>query len=89
MPRPQKETYELTDAKQRDFMRLIQQGKNLAAIYGFVLFEDKREVELLWNGTTRDVSTRKPTRASSPLAGRKVTDAGYARTLPITGRLLQ
>lgn len=23
--------------------------------YGFILFEDKREVELVWNGKNRDV----------------------------------
>jgi hypothetical protein len=36
---------------------LIQQGKALPEKYRFILFEDKREVELVWNGKTRDVCT--------------------------------
>ncbi len=57
MARPPKKTYELTDAEQRDLISLIQQGKSLPEKYRFVLFEDKREVELVWNGKTRDVCT--------------------------------
>jgi site-specific DNA-methyltransferase (adenine-specific)/adenine-specific DNA-methyltransferase len=57
MARPQKEAYELTDAEKRDLIQLIQQGKNLPEKYRFVLFEDKREVELVWNGKTREVCT--------------------------------
>lgn len=57
MARQPKKTYELTDAEQRDLITLIQQGKPLPERYRFVLFEDKREVELVWNGKTRDVCT--------------------------------
>jgi site-specific DNA-methyltransferase (adenine-specific)/adenine-specific DNA-methyltransferase len=57
MPRPQKEAYDLTDAEKRDLSRLIQQGKPLPDKYRFILFEDKREVELVWNGKTREVCT--------------------------------
>jgi site-specific DNA-methyltransferase (adenine-specific)/adenine-specific DNA-methyltransferase len=57
MARPPKKTYELSDAEQRDLITLIQQGKPLPERYRFVLFEDKREVELVWNGKTRDVCT--------------------------------
>ncbi|MEO6407538.1 MAG: site-specific DNA-methyltransferase, partial [Burkholderiaceae bacterium] len=57
MPRPSKETYDLSDAEKRDLIALIQQGKPLPEKYRFVLFEDKREVELVWNGKTRDVCT--------------------------------
>lgn len=53
----EKRTYELSDAEQRDLIALIQQGKPLPEKYRFVLFEDKREVELVWNGKTRDVCT--------------------------------
>lgn len=53
----QKKSYELTDAEQRDLVTLIQQGKSLPEKYRFILFEDKREVELVWNGKTRDVCT--------------------------------
>ena len=57
MARPQKEAYELTDAEKRDLIQLIQQGKNPPEKYRFVLFEDKREVELVWDGKTREVCT--------------------------------
>ena len=49
--------YDLSDAEKRDLIALIQQGKALPEKYRFVLFEDKREVELVWNGKTRDVCT--------------------------------
>ena len=49
--------YELTDAEKRDLTQLIQQGKPLPEKYRFILFEDKREVELVWNGKSRDVCT--------------------------------
>lgn len=52
-----KKSYELSEAEQRDLVTLIQQGKALPEKYRFVLFEDKREVELVWNGKTRDVCT--------------------------------
>ncbi len=57
MSRPEKKTYDLTEAEQRDLFNLIQQGKPLPEKYRFILFEDKREVELVWNGKTRDVCT--------------------------------
>ena len=49
--------YDLSDAEKRDLIALIQQGKPLPEKYRFILFEDKREVELVWNGKTRDVCT--------------------------------
>jgi adenine-specific DNA-methyltransferase len=55
MARPQDERYELTDAEKRDLMKLIQEGKSLPEKYRFLLFEDKREVELVWNGKSREV----------------------------------
>ncbi len=57
MARPEKTAYELSDAERRDLIGLIQQGKPLPEKYRFLLFEDKREVELVWNGKTRDVCT--------------------------------
>ena len=50
-------SYHLSEAEQRDLITLIQQGKALPEKYRFILFEDKREVELVWNGKTRDVCT--------------------------------
>jgi DNA modification methylase len=57
MARQDKKSYELSEAEQRDLVTLIQQGKPLPEKYRFILFEDKREVELVWNGKTRDVCT--------------------------------
>ena len=57
MARNAKTAYELTDAEKRDLTQLIQEGRALPEKYRFVLFEDKREVELVWNGKTRDVCT--------------------------------
>jgi site-specific DNA-methyltransferase (adenine-specific)/adenine-specific DNA-methyltransferase len=48
---------ELSDGDKRDIIRLVQEGKPLPEKYRFLLFEDKREVELVWNGKTREVST--------------------------------
>ena len=56
MARPES-SIELTDAEKRDLITLIQAGKPLPEKYRFMLFEDKREVELVWNGKTRDVCT--------------------------------
>jgi site-specific DNA-methyltransferase (adenine-specific)/adenine-specific DNA-methyltransferase len=57
MAKNDKKSYDLSEAEQRDLVTLIQQGKALPEKYRFVLFEDKREVELVWNGKTRDVCT--------------------------------
>jgi DNA modification methylase len=57
MARHDKKAYDLSDAEQRDLTTLIQQGKSLPEKYRFILFEDKREVELVWNGKTRDICT--------------------------------
>lgn len=57
MAKQDKKSYDLSEAEQRDLVTLIQQGKALPEKYRFILFEDKREVELVWNGKTRDVCT--------------------------------
>ena len=51
------EKYELSDAEKRDLIKLIEQGKPLPEKYRFLLFADKREVELVWNGKSREVCT--------------------------------
>jgi DNA modification methylase len=56
-PPTHRPAYELTDAEKRDLTQLIQLGKPLPEKYRFILFEDKREVELVWNGKSRDVCT--------------------------------
>ena len=45
----------LTDNEIRDITRLLEQGRPLPDHYRFLLFEDKREVELIWNGKTNQV----------------------------------
>lgn len=52
-----KPAYDLSDAEKRDLIALLQNNQPLPEKYRFVLFEDKREVELVWNGKTRDVCT--------------------------------
>ena len=48
-------TMKLTDNEIRDINRYLEEGKPLPENYRFLLFEDKREVELVWNGKTNDV----------------------------------
>ncbi len=54
---PSSERYELSEKEKRDLTALIQAGKPLPERYRFLLFDDKREVELTWAGKTRDVCT--------------------------------
>ncbi len=46
---------DLTDNEKRDIVKFIESGKPLPDKYRFLLFEDKREVELVWNGKTNEV----------------------------------
>ncbi|MHB9152970.1 MAG: site-specific DNA-methyltransferase [Spirochaetales bacterium] len=46
---------QLTDGEKREILRFIEADKPLPDKYRFLLFEDKREVELVWNGKTSDV----------------------------------
>ena len=57
MNRPHAEGYELSTAEKRDLIKLINEGKPLPENYRFLLFQDKRDVELVWNGKTREVCT--------------------------------
>ena len=57
MPKAQAPAYDLSDAEKRDLTELIRTGQPLPEKYRFILFADKREVELVWNGKTRDVCT--------------------------------
>ena len=49
------EQVELSDAEKRDLTERILAGKYLPEKYRFLLFEDKSEVELVWNGKNREV----------------------------------
>jgi adenine-specific DNA-methyltransferase len=46
----------LTEQEQQEIIRFIEADKPLPEKYRFLLFEDKREVELVWNGKTNQVS---------------------------------
>ncbi|MCZ7558428.1 MAG: site-specific DNA-methyltransferase [Bacteroidia bacterium] len=45
----------LTDQEKQDIIRYIEANRELPEKYRFLLFEDKREVELVWNGKTNEV----------------------------------
>lgn len=45
----------LSDHEIRDIVRYLEDGRPLPEQYRFLLFEDKREVELVWNGKTNIV----------------------------------
>lgn len=40
----------------RDIIKLLESGKPLPDKYRFILFDDKREVELVWNGKTNELT---------------------------------
>jgi len=46
----------LTDNEKREILKLIEAEKPLPDKYRFLLFDDKREVELIWNGKTNEVT---------------------------------
>ncbi|MBI2013818.1 MAG: site-specific DNA-methyltransferase [Candidatus Colwellbacteria bacterium] len=46
----------LTDNEKRDIVKYLEVGKPLPEKYRFLLFDDDREVELLWNGKTNEVT---------------------------------
>jgi len=47
----------LSDNEIRDITKLLEEGKPLPDEYRFLLFQDKREVELVWQGKTNEVSS--------------------------------
>lgn len=46
----------LTDNEKRDIVKYLEAGKALPDKYRFLLFGDDREVELVWNGKTNEVT---------------------------------
>ncbi|WP_411725998.1 site-specific DNA-methyltransferase [Methyloglobulus sp.] len=46
---------QLTEQEKQEIIRFIEAGKPLPDKYRFLLFDDKREVELVWNGKTNEV----------------------------------
>jgi hypothetical protein len=45
----------LSEQEKQEIVRFIEAGKELPEKYRFLLFDDKREVELVWNGKTNEV----------------------------------
>lgn len=45
----------LTPAEKQEIIRFLEADKPLPEKYRFLLFDDKREVELVWNGKTNEV----------------------------------
>jgi hypothetical protein len=45
----------LTDQEKQEIIRYLDSDQELPEKYRFLLFEDKREVELVWNGKTNEV----------------------------------
>ncbi|HIJ83657.1 MAG TPA: hypothetical protein HPQ00_05555, partial [Magnetococcales bacterium] len=52
---PGRGTLKLSDNELRDIIQRLEAGKPLPDKYRFLLFDDKREVELVWNGKTNEV----------------------------------
>lgn len=46
----------LTDNEKRDIVKYLEAGKPLPDKYRFLLFKDDREVEIVWNGKTNEVT---------------------------------
>jgi len=44
----------LTEQEQQEVIRFLEADKPLPEKYRFLLFEDKREVELVWNGKSSE-----------------------------------
>jgi adenine-specific DNA-methyltransferase len=47
---------QLSEAELQDITRYLDAGKPLPDKYRFLLFDDKREVELVWNGKSNEVT---------------------------------
>lgn len=83
MSRPSTEHYDLAEAEKRDIIKCIETGKPLPERYRFPLFEDKREVELDWNGKSRKIPLRQRgyIPAARPRGGR--TSSVSPRSIPV------
>ncbi len=49
-------TARLTEQEKQEIVRFLEADKPLPEKYRFLLFDDKREVELVWNGKTNEVT---------------------------------
>jgi len=66
----------LTDTEKREILKLIEADKPLPDKYRFMLFDDKREVELVWNGKTSEVTNIVlPFQVDEPRSSKPLMDA--------------
>ena len=62
----------LTEQEQQEIVRFIEAGRPFPDKYRFLLFDEKREVELVWNGKTSEVcNIVLPFQVSGHRAGRR------------------
>jgi hypothetical protein len=47
----------LTEQEKQEIVRFLEADRALPDRYRFLLFDDKREVELVWNGKTAEVTS--------------------------------
>ena len=50
----------LTETEKQEIIRFLEAEKPLPEKFRFLLFDDKREVELVWNGKTNEVTNVVP-----------------------------
>jgi hypothetical protein len=46
----------LTENEKRDVVRLIEENRTLPEKYRFLLFEQSKQVELIWNGKSDEIT---------------------------------
>jgi adenine-specific DNA-methyltransferase len=81
----------LTDNEIRDVLKYLESGKSLPDKYRFMLFDEAKEVELVWNGKTNEVTnTVLPFQTieviDEPRAEKDVSLQGSLFDIDITGR---
>ena len=90
----------LTEQEQQEIIRFVEADRPLPDKYRFLLFEDKREVELVWNGKTNEVcnivlpfqvieQVDEPRAEKPEDARRKDADQGLLFSLDQRGRQLK
>ena len=84
----------LTDQEQQEIIRFMEAGKPLPDKYRFLLFDDKREVELVWNGKTGRCLQHRSAISGDPAGGRTTLRKQELRLQPglfdnVSGRQLK
>ena len=69
----------LTEQEQQEIIRYLEADKPLPDKYRFLLFDDKREVELVWNGKTNEVSQHRAALPDHRAGGRAARGRSRSR----------